>query len=53
MSICGDSIHNYVIESTLDACKFYERGRDKNPLYVFMLFKMQATGHYMHWLPLS
>ena len=53
LSLCGDSIHNYVIESTFDACKYYERGRDKSPLYVSMLFKMQATGHYMHWLPLS
>ena len=53
LSICGDSIHNYVIESTFDAYKYYERGRDKSPLYVSMLFKMQDTGHYMHWLPLS
>jgi hypothetical protein len=36
LSLCGDSIHNYVIEFTLDACKFYERGRDKSPLYISM-----------------
>ena len=51
LSLCGDSIHNYVVESTLDACKFYERGRDKSPLYISMLFKMQPTDYYMNWLP--
>jgi hypothetical protein len=51
LSLYGDSIHNYVIEFTLDACKFYERGKYKIPLYIFMLFKMQATGNYMHWVP--
>jgi hypothetical protein len=49
--LCGDSIHN--VESTLDACKYYERGRDKSPLYISMLFQMQDTGHYMHFLPFS
>jgi hypothetical protein len=51
LSLCGDSVHNYFIEFTLDDCKFYERERDKSPLYVFMLFKMQATGHYRYWVP--
>jgi hypothetical protein len=53
LSLRGDSIHNYVIESTFHACKYYERVRDKSPLYVSMLFKMQATDHYMYWLLLS
>jgi hypothetical protein len=38
-----------VIEFALDACKYYERGRNKNPLYVTTLFNMQAIDHYMHW----
>ena len=49
-SLCGDSIQNYVVMFNFNACNYYERGRDKNPLYVSMLFKMQATDHYMHWL---
>ena len=53
LSLCGDSIDNYTVESTFDACKYYERWRDKSPLYVSMLFKMKATGYYMHWLPFS
>jgi hypothetical protein len=32
--LCGDSIHNYDVEFTFDACKYFERGRDKSP---FML----------------
>jgi hypothetical protein len=48
LSLCGDSTHNYTVESTLDARKFYERRRYKSPSYVFILFKVQATGH---WLP--
>jgi hypothetical protein len=51
--LCGDSIHNYDVEFTFDACKYFERGRDKGPLYASMLLKMQATDHYMHWLPQS
>jgi hypothetical protein len=51
--LCGDSIHNYDVEFTFDACKYFERGRDKSPLYVSLLFKMQDTDHYMHWLPQS
>ena len=35
------------------ACKYYEKGRDKSPIYVSMLFKIKDTGHYMHWIPLS
>jgi hypothetical protein len=31
-------------------CNYYERGR-KTYIYVSMLFKMQPTDHYMHWLP--
>ena len=52
-SLCGDSIKNYVLEFTFDACNYYERGRNKIPLYVSTLFKMQATDYYMHWLPQS
>jgi hypothetical protein len=37
--LCGDSIHNYDVEFTFDACKYFERGRDKSPLYASMLFK--------------
>jgi len=48
---CGDSIQNYVVKFTFDACKHYERGRDNSPLYVSTLFKMQATDHYVHWIP--
>ena len=33
-----------------NACNYYERGRDKNPFYVSMLFKMQAIDYYIHWL---
>jgi hypothetical protein len=47
-SLCGDSIKNYVVKFTFNAYNYYERGRNKNPLYVSMLFKMQATDHYMH-----
>ena len=50
-SLCGDSIQNYVVMFNFNACNYYERGRDKNPLYVSMLFKMQAIDYYMHWLP--
>jgi hypothetical protein len=50
---CGDSIHNYDVKFTFDACKYFERGRDTSPLYASMLFKMQATDHYIHWLPQS
>ena len=50
-SLCGDSIQNHVGIFNFNACNYYERGRDKNPLYVSMLFKMQAIDHYMHWLP--
>ena len=50
-SLCGDSIQNYVGMFNFNACNYYERGRDKNTLYVSMLFKMQAIDHYMHWLP--
>jgi hypothetical protein len=50
-SLCGDSIQNYVVMFNFNACNYYERGRDKNPLYVSMLFKMQAFDYYMHWLP--
>jgi hypothetical protein len=52
LSLCGDSIHKYVLEFTFDACKYYERGRDNISLYNSMLFKMQATDYYIHWLPL-
>jgi hypothetical protein len=48
--LCGDSTHNYDVEFTFDACKYFERGRDKSPVYASMLFKLQATKHYMHWL---
>jgi hypothetical protein len=27
--LCGDSIHNYDIEFTFYACKYFERGRDR------------------------
>ena len=47
-SLYGDSIKNYVVEFIFDACKYYERGRNKSPLYVSTLFKMQATDYYMH-----
>ena len=50
-SLCGDSIQNYVVMFNFNACNYYERGRDKNTLYVSMLFKMQAIDYYMHWLP--
>ena len=50
-SLCGDSIQNYVVMFNFNACNYYERGRDKNPLYVYMLFKMQTIYYYMHWLP--
>jgi hypothetical protein len=50
-SLCGDSIQNYVVMFNFNACNYYERGRDKNPLYVSMLFKMQVIDYYMHWLP--
>ena len=50
-SLCGDSIQNYVVMFNFNACNYYERGRDKNPLYVSMLFKMQAIDYYMNWLP--
>jgi hypothetical protein len=53
MYLCGDSIHNYDFEFTFDACKYFERGRDKSCLYVSILFKMQATHNYMLWLPQS
>jgi hypothetical protein len=52
-SLCGECIQNYEIKFTFDACNYYERGRDKSPLYISMSFKMQATDHYMHYLPLS
>jgi hypothetical protein len=48
--LCGDSIHNYDVEFTFDACKYFERARDKSPLYASMLFKFQASDHYMNWL---
>ena len=51
LSLCGDSTVNYVVKFTFDACNYYERGRNKSPLYISMLFKMQATDYYMHWLP--
>jgi hypothetical protein len=51
--LCGDFIHNYDVEFTFDVCKYFEKERDKSPLYASMLFKMQATDHYMHWLPQS
>jgi hypothetical protein len=41
--LCGDSIHNYDVEFTFDACKYFERGRYKSPLYASMLFKLQAN----------
>jgi hypothetical protein len=44
---------NNEIKFTFDACNYYERARDKSPLYFSMSFKMQATDHYMHYLPLS
>ena len=50
LSLCGDSTENYVVKFTFDACNYYERGR-KTYLYASMLFKMQPTDHYMHWLP--
>ena len=50
-SLYGDSIQNYVVMFNFNACNYYERGRDKNTLYVSMLFKMQAIDYYMHWLP--
>jgi hypothetical protein len=31
-------------------CNYYERGRSPY-LYVSLLFKIQPTDHYMHWLP--
>jgi hypothetical protein len=40
-SLCGESIQNYEIKFTFDACNYYERGRDKSPLYISMSFKMQ------------
>jgi hypothetical protein len=46
--LCGESIHNYDVEFTFNACKYNERGRDKSPVYASMLFKMRATNHYMH-----
>ena len=52
-SLCGDSIENYIVEFASNACKYYERGRNKSPLYVSTLFKMQAIDYYMHWLPQS
>ena len=51
LSLCGESIQNYVVKFTYDACKHYEGGRDNSPLYVSTLFKMQATENYMHWIP--
>ena len=52
-SLCGDSIENYVVEFVSNASKYYERGRYKSPLYVSILFKMQASDHYVYWLPQS
>jgi hypothetical protein len=43
----SESIQNYEIKFTFDACNYYERGRDKSHLYISMSFKMQATDHYM------
>jgi hypothetical protein len=51
--LCGNSIHNYDIEFTFDACKYFERGRYKSPLYASMFFKLQASDHYIYWLPQS
>ena len=53
LSLCGDSTENYVVKFTFDACNYYERGRNKSPLYTSMLLKMQATDYYMHWIPHS
>ena len=53
LSLCGDSTENYVVKFTFDACNYYERGRNKSLLYVYMLFKIQATDNYMHWIPQS
>jgi len=49
-SLWGDSSENYTVVFSSNACKYYKRGRDKSPLYVSTLFKMQATDHYMYWL---
>jgi hypothetical protein len=51
LSLYGESIQNYVVKFTHDACKNYGRGSNKSPLYVTTIFKMQATDHYMHWIP--
>ena len=51
LSLCGDSTENYVVKFAFDDCNYYDRGRNKSPLYVSTLFKLQATDHYMHWLP--
>jgi hypothetical protein len=37
--LCVDSIHNYDVEFTFDACKYYERGRDKSPLHASCYLK--------------
>ena len=50
-SLCGNSTENYVVKFTFNACNYNERGRNKSPLYISMLFKMQATDYYMHWIP--
>jgi hypothetical protein len=47
-SLCGDSIENYVVEFASNACNYYERGRNKSPLYVLTLLKLQAYDNYMH-----
>jgi hypothetical protein len=36
--LCGDSYHNYDVEFTFDACKYFKRERDKIPLYASILF---------------
>ena len=51
LSSCGDSTENYVVKFTFDACNYYERGRNKRPIYISMIRKMQATDYYMNWIP--
>ena len=53
LSLCGDSTENFVVKFTFNACNYNERGRNKSPLYVSVILKMQATDHYIQLIPQS